>query len=337
MRLRYLLIASFVLLGGSFTAFQQTAARRRRTPTPPQFRSTTDLVLMDVSVLDKSRRPIKGLTEADFTILEDGVPQPIATFAAVNLPEAEVPPAKWMGRASIDVQSNRMPDGRLVVIYLDERMVNASPFGGKTTTDTAHAIIDQLSPKDVAAVAFALDHKGAQEFTTDRGRLHAAVDTFSASGYVPISIVGTLGTLSQLLGSIPERRKVIIYIGAGQFFSTEVLGTMEKVTTQLGVSSTFVRQEQQDQFNSLLGSVPGCASRQRQHLHDRSERPGRRRSQQPAEGIPAAGRQQHRRSRRDRQQRAGLGGSEDSWRERLVLSDDVPIDEPAQRRQVPQG
>jgi hypothetical protein len=32
-------------------------------------------VLLDVSVLDRNQRAIKGLTAADFTILEDGVPQ----------------------------------------------------------------------------------------------------------------------------------------------------------------------------------------------------------------------------------------------------------------------
>ncbi len=220
---------------------------------PPQFRSTTDLVLLDVSVLDKSRRPIKGLTAADFTVLEDGVAQQIATFQAVVLPDAEVLPAKWMGRAAFDVQTNRMPDGRLVLIYLDERQANASPFATKSTLDTAHAIIDHLSPSDVAAVGFVLDHKGAQEFTTDRARLHAAVDTFAASPYIGISIVGTLRDLSQLLGAIPERRKVIIYIGPGQSFSIEVLSAMEKTTTQ-GTTPSFGSDQvsQLNQYNALL-------------------------------------------------------------------------------------
>lgn len=37
-----------------------------------QFRAAVDLVQLDVSVLDRDRRPVRGLTAADFTILENG-------------------------------------------------------------------------------------------------------------------------------------------------------------------------------------------------------------------------------------------------------------------------
>lgn len=36
------------------------------------FRTTTDLVLLDVVVLDEERRPVTGLTAADFTVLDEG-------------------------------------------------------------------------------------------------------------------------------------------------------------------------------------------------------------------------------------------------------------------------
>ena len=48
------------------------------------FRTGVELVRLDVSVLDKDRRPIRGLTAQDFTILEDGKPQPIAAFSAIE-------------------------------------------------------------------------------------------------------------------------------------------------------------------------------------------------------------------------------------------------------------
>ena len=41
---------------------------------PPTFRTGVDAVQLDVSVLDKDRRPVRGLTAADFTVLEDGKP-----------------------------------------------------------------------------------------------------------------------------------------------------------------------------------------------------------------------------------------------------------------------
>jgi len=55
----------------------------------PTFRSTTRLVQVDVVVTDKAGNPITGLKEADFTVFQDGKPQPVRAFEAhVLTPEA---------------------------------------------------------------------------------------------------------------------------------------------------------------------------------------------------------------------------------------------------------
>lgn len=50
-----------------------------------QFRSSAHLVLLDVAVTEDGDRPFAGLTEKDFTILEDGVPQRIETFESPDV------------------------------------------------------------------------------------------------------------------------------------------------------------------------------------------------------------------------------------------------------------
>jgi VWFA-related protein len=237
------LLAAVVAAGAAVFAQQ---------PPPQQFRSTTDLVLLDVSVLDKQRKAVHGLKAEDFTILEDGQPQTIATFSAVEVPNPEAPTAKWMSRTPRDVQTNRMPNGRMVLLYIDERQPSQDPFASKATIDVSHAIIDQLSPDDVMAVGFVLDHRGAQEFTTDRGRLHAAVDAYSPAQPVGISVLGTLRDLASLLGAIPERRKILIYVGPGQGYDQEVLTTMEKVTATGSSPGAFGRVDQQTMYDNLL-------------------------------------------------------------------------------------
>ncbi|HEX5070361.1 MAG TPA: VWA domain-containing protein, partial [Vicinamibacterales bacterium] len=252
-------LVSICVLAALPAAVGLTAQRRGAPPggqqQPPPFRATTDLVLMDVSVLDKNRKVVRGLTKDDFTILEDGVQQEIATFNAVDLPDADVPSAKWMTRAPLDVQTNAMPDGRLILIYLDERQFANDPFATKGTKDAAHAIVDQLSPKDVASVGFMLDHRGAQEFTTDHARLHAAIDTYSASQPVGVPLLGVLRDLSNLFVSLPERRKMIIYIGMGQPYDVEVLAGMDKMTSHANASVTYYQQTQQQQHNNLMSLV----------------------------------------------------------------------------------
>ena len=242
--------SSHVLCAGLMAGAALLSASQ--TPTP-QFRATTDLVLLDVSVLDKQRKAVAGLKQEDFTIIEDGQPQTISNFTPVVVASPEAPSAKWMSRTPRDVQTNRMPGGRMVLLYIDERQPSADPFAAKATKDVSHAIVDQLSPDDVMSVGFVLDHRGTQEFTTDRGRLHAAVDTYSPSQPAPVSVLGTLRDLANLLGQIPERRKILIYVGPGQGYDPEVLVTMEKVTANGSAPSPFNRVEQQGMYDNLLG------------------------------------------------------------------------------------
>ena len=52
----------------------------------PVFRAGTEVVQLDVSVLDKDRKPIRDLTKTDFTVLEDGNPRQVVAFSAVDVP-----------------------------------------------------------------------------------------------------------------------------------------------------------------------------------------------------------------------------------------------------------
>jgi VWFA-related protein len=51
---------------------------------PPEFPARAELVTVDVVVLDREGHPVPGLARADFRVLEDGRPQPVTAFEAVE-------------------------------------------------------------------------------------------------------------------------------------------------------------------------------------------------------------------------------------------------------------
>jgi hypothetical protein len=133
-------------LGSAWLLAQQQPA----TP-PPTFRSNVDIVRLDVSVLDKDRHPVRGLTAADFTIEEDGHARPIVAFAPVELPAAPAATtstAAWTREAPRDVVSNEDANtGRLVVIAFDW---SVRPDDLQSSRKIAQRTVEGLGPGDQA-------------------------------------------------------------------------------------------------------------------------------------------------------------------------------------------
>lgn len=148
--------------------------------TPPSFRSRLDVVHLDVSVLDRERKPVRGLTAADFVVLEDGKPQPVSVFSAIDVPAPPAePPAKWAQAISADTQTNEaseQPEGRLFVILIDDAMLPPDPAAVKNAKKIARGIVDRMGPLDQAAVVFTYELQHSQNFTHDRPKLYASID-----------------------------------------------------------------------------------------------------------------------------------------------------------------
>jgi hypothetical protein len=113
---------------------------------PPQFRSGTDLIRIDVSVLDHNRQPARGLIATDFKVFEDGVEQPIAAFTEVDIPDSPRA-AGWVRDVAPDVRRNDdLGEKRLTVLVLDDAV---GPGGHDLMTPrdimrkTAGAVIDR--------------------------------------------------------------------------------------------------------------------------------------------------------------------------------------------------
>jgi len=216
----------------------------------PVFRGGIDVVQVDVSVLDKSRRPIRGLEAGDFTVLENGVPQAIVAFAPVDVPEASPIDTAWMRDVPTDVRSNDLGDGRLFAIVLDDATIPPDPQLINKARGIARDFVNRLGPSDLAAVIFTRDNRHAVDFTSDRARLLSAVNKMSAGfaygglstnddNYWFFSAIRTLGQVSNYLQTVPQRRKAIVYVSTGVPVDTEAAS--EAVAIGSGVGSLLER------------------------------------------------------------------------------------------------
>ena len=100
------------------------------------FPSGVDVVNVDVLVLDRQGNPVEGLTQADFTVKEDGRPQTVSAFEAVVLDES--PAAAPPGRQRISTNATPPIRGdRSFVIVFDDANISsyASPRARKAITD----------------------------------------------------------------------------------------------------------------------------------------------------------------------------------------------------------
>lgn len=204
------------------------------------FRTTTDLVLLDVVVLDEERRPVTGLTAADFTVLDEGERRDIEAFTAVDLPSHALSTgAAWTREVAPEVISNQVADeGRLVVILMD-RSISAGP-ATEVAREIARAAVGGLGPADLAAVVtssgFATEGM-VQNFTHDRPLLLSAIDAPSIGLVSPPQmgprglqqvppdlrhtgdclcgecVTGALVRVADAMSEVDRRQKILFFIG----------------------------------------------------------------------------------------------------------------------------
>lgn len=105
------------------------------TPTPaalstgtPTFSAGVEQVTVDTVVIDKKGVPVTGLKQVDFTVFEDGQPQEITNFEAIQLPTT---PSAAPPRKPIISTNQRKEDrtGRTFIIVFDD--IQMTRFQGK--------------------------------------------------------------------------------------------------------------------------------------------------------------------------------------------------------------
>jgi VWFA-related protein len=209
-------------LAAAFGTLVLAQAPAKQAPRP-QFRAGVDLVRLEVTVLDKrTRKPMRGLTAADFVVKVNGEPQSIEVADEVEIAARHAGltalPAAFL-EAAHDVTTNALTSPRLFVIVMDDAMSARDLFHRKKGRDIANAVVDGLGPNDLAAVVFAQDNRHAQEFTSDRAALRKAISTFEPRPLHPLMAglmsVSVLERANAFLRKMPGYRRAIVWVTMG--------------------------------------------------------------------------------------------------------------------------
>jgi VWFA-related protein len=114
-------------------------------PAPGTFPVGLDQVTVDVVVANRKGEPVSGLTEKDFTVLEDGRPQAVASFDVVRQAgpgESGAPDASDPTRAPVATNLTQAARrGRTFVIVFDN--IHMSPLGARSAKAAVAAFLEK--------------------------------------------------------------------------------------------------------------------------------------------------------------------------------------------------
>ncbi len=156
------------------------------------FTAESSLVIVDISVKDKSGKIIPNLKKSDFVLTEDGKPQQIAVFEFQRLdadapspvpvpalrdpvvPRPTAAPTPAIARPII-----RFQDRRLVALLFDFSSMGI-PEQSRAQKAALKFISDQMKPADLVAIMSVSNGplKMDQDFTDDRSRLAEVIRKF---------------------------------------------------------------------------------------------------------------------------------------------------------------
>jgi len=195
-----LLAVPFDTLGAAQSSSQGQAGTQKK----PVFRLNTQLVSVDVIVRDDKGNVVRGLTEQDFEITEDGRPQEIRSFSFQQIKDQpantvetvemlagakeklaeEMRAAPAAGTATTTARAEEAPKPmssealagrRLIVLLFD--IASMQPEDVQRAVDSANKFVDkQMTPADMVAVAtISTQLDVMSDFSSDKTKVSGAL------------------------------------------------------------------------------------------------------------------------------------------------------------------
>src|SRR5208282_3990596 len=145
------------------------------------FSSDVNTVELDVAVLDNKGHFLPGIPKNNFRVLEDNVPQKIASFNA-------------NGDAPMTIA---------MVIEFSNLFQQYYSQGWRETLVASYGFVQTLQPQDyVAIIAYDLTPEILCDFTTDRGKVQDAMQRLRIPGFSEANLFDALVDTEQRMSGI---------------------------------------------------------------------------------------------------------------------------------------
>jgi Ca-activated chloride channel family protein len=182
---------------------------------PAVFRTSTDVVLVPVSVTDQNGRFVYGLTSADFEIAEDGARRAVKQFSAERVPVSLI--------ILLDISGSMMlgPDARAAD---DARWAD--------TRRALEALMTRLDAADELLFAVFNDQLAASPWTQDRGRILDAFDALRPGGGT--ALLRAITEIAPAFRMARHQRKVLLLISDGNDTQTSAAGALPPPPSDIG-------------------------------------------------------------------------------------------------------
>jgi len=166
----------------------------------PSFKVETNVVSVDVAVLDNKGRFIPNIPRGNFRILEDNVPQQITNFG--------------LGEAPMTV---------CLLIEFSNRFQQYWTETWYQTLTASYGFLETLRPEDyVAVIAYDMRPEILSDFSTDKRKAYEAMQRLRIAGFSESNLYDALVDTEDRMSGI-EGRKAIVLIASG-------LDTFSKLT-----------------------------------------------------------------------------------------------------------
>jgi VWFA-related protein len=179
----------------------------------PSFHVESNVVTVDVSVLDNKGRFIPNIPKGNFRIMEDGVPQKLTNFS--------------MGEAPITIA---------MVIEFSNLFQSYYGSGWYQTLQAAYGFVSMLKPEDyVAVVAYDMRPEILSDFSADRGKTQEALSRLRIAAFHEANLFDAVTDTANRMQAIEGRKAILLITSGIDTFSKQTFDQCRKRLQEYGV------------------------------------------------------------------------------------------------------